>query len=586
MLAIGFISTDRPDDASELVQTAILGEGEEAGQKSFTASLFEDVLHRDLLLAVQCLGDCNSIDAAFRKQIVTKFTEVYLESQNLQFDKRAELVLKRLKGSDLEVDLVEIALNHLDHENDRKRAKAITILGVLAFSTPQIVDQILGRLADQSENVRIRVIQYFAQFGEPSPEILKRVFAFIDTEQGMVPNLVPLLFWKIKEISPEIELILGEYLRGGQFVIQLNIASWLSDSPEAAVKATWKLIERMRGIDGLEKGEAMLLIGVIGLATREVIQALVEQLEDQRSSVREYAVMALSELSDKSPGVLPILLKYLNDNDEKVRWQVVKGLGKIINLSQETGLKLIEKLNNQSRYVQTFAARSLKQLNIVSPQVAESLLGRFTGDIQEDVIHALELLWVLGVSTPRIEETLLKYVKDERGIVRKEALETLCGLNSKSKVVLDRVIVALGDQCEIVRQKAIQLVGKYQFASPEILGRLENLLASDAEKIEAEVLYTIQKLKVINEGLLKKLTEMIIDESELVGALAAFTLAQCIKSQPIHSDEIKSRILKHTFSAFQRCSRESQIRIESGLVQPGYEVLWESLWQMCEVFEV
>lgn len=59
----------------------------------------------------------------------------------------------------------------------------------------------------------------------------------------------------------------------------------------------------MRGIDGLEKGEAMLLIGVIGLATREVIQVLVEQLEDQSSAVREYAVMALNELSDQSPGI-------------------------------------------------------------------------------------------------------------------------------------------------------------------------------------------------------------------------------------------------------------------------------------------
>lgn len=69
------------------------------------------------------------------------------------------------------------------------------------------------------------------------------------------------------------------------------------------MKVTWKLIERMRGIDGLEKGEAMLLIGVIGLATREVIQVLVEQLEDQSSAVREYAVMALNELSDQSPGI-------------------------------------------------------------------------------------------------------------------------------------------------------------------------------------------------------------------------------------------------------------------------------------------
>ncbi|HMZ82107.1 MAG TPA: NACHT domain-containing protein, partial [Acidobacteriota bacterium] len=49
MLAIGFISTDRPDDASELIQIAILGKGEEAQKLGFAASPFENVLHRDLL---------------------------------------------------------------------------------------------------------------------------------------------------------------------------------------------------------------------------------------------------------------------------------------------------------------------------------------------------------------------------------------------------------------------------------------------------------------------------------------------------------------------------------------------------------
>ncbi|MBI4751567.1 MAG: hypothetical protein HY774_24055 [Acidobacteria bacterium] len=51
LLAIGYISTDRPEDASELIQTAILGKGEEAQKLGFAASLFEEVLHRDLLVA-------------------------------------------------------------------------------------------------------------------------------------------------------------------------------------------------------------------------------------------------------------------------------------------------------------------------------------------------------------------------------------------------------------------------------------------------------------------------------------------------------------------------------------------------------
>lgn len=52
-----------------------------------------------------------------------------------------------------------VALSYVDPEDDWKRATAITILEGLAFSIPQFVDQILDRLADQSETVQIRVIQ-------------------------------------------------------------------------------------------------------------------------------------------------------------------------------------------------------------------------------------------------------------------------------------------------------------------------------------------------------------------------------------------------------------------------------------------
>ncbi|HND20819.1 MAG TPA: HEAT repeat domain-containing protein, partial [Acidobacteriota bacterium] len=329
MLAIGFISTDRPDDASELIQIAILGKGEEAQKLGFAASPFENVLHRDLLYAIQCLGDCDSTESVFRKQIVNSLIEVYFESTNRQLNEKVEQTLERLKGSDLEADVVGLTLSYLEDEDDQKRAKAITILRRIEVSTPQLIDRILDKLADQNENVRIQVIVYFAQFGNPSPEVLKKVFASIDTEQGMVLNVVPLLFWKMEKLSPAIETILEAYLERGEFVVQLNIASRLSGSPEAAIRATGKLIERMKGLSGIEKGQAMLLIGVIGCATRMVIQALVEQLEDQNPAVREDAVMGLSELLGKSPDVLPILLKYLNDTNKKVRRPVVRAPGKI-----------------------------------------------------------------------------------------------------------------------------------------------------------------------------------------------------------------------------------------------------------------
>src|SRR5207237_739463 len=57
LLALGFVGLESPVEASELLETAILAEGEEAKEFGFTQSTYENLLGRDYLFALQCLGD-------------------------------------------------------------------------------------------------------------------------------------------------------------------------------------------------------------------------------------------------------------------------------------------------------------------------------------------------------------------------------------------------------------------------------------------------------------------------------------------------------------------------------------------------
>ncbi len=64
---------------------------------------------------------------------MSRLIEVYFKSTNGCLDEKVEQTLERLKGSDLEADVIGLALSHRKDEDDQKRAKAITHLGEISF---------------------------------------------------------------------------------------------------------------------------------------------------------------------------------------------------------------------------------------------------------------------------------------------------------------------------------------------------------------------------------------------------------------------------------------------------------------------
>lgn len=57
LLALGFVGLESSLEAGELLETTILAEGEEAKTLNITPSAYEDLLGRDYLFALRCLGD-------------------------------------------------------------------------------------------------------------------------------------------------------------------------------------------------------------------------------------------------------------------------------------------------------------------------------------------------------------------------------------------------------------------------------------------------------------------------------------------------------------------------------------------------
>ena len=66
---------DSPDDAADLLETAILAESEEAKELRFTPSRYEELLGRDFLFALRCLGDNIPVWPTNLKKLVKRLAD-------------------------------------------------------------------------------------------------------------------------------------------------------------------------------------------------------------------------------------------------------------------------------------------------------------------------------------------------------------------------------------------------------------------------------------------------------------------------------------------------------------------------------
>ncbi|MGH2510797.1 MAG: NACHT domain-containing protein, partial [Ktedonobacteraceae bacterium] len=78
LLALGFVGLDYPEEASELVEGAILAQGEIAEDLHFTPSPHEDLLGWDHLFALRCLGDSIPVRPRLMQHFITHLTDDYL----------------------------------------------------------------------------------------------------------------------------------------------------------------------------------------------------------------------------------------------------------------------------------------------------------------------------------------------------------------------------------------------------------------------------------------------------------------------------------------------------------------------------
>jgi HEAT repeat protein/energy-coupling factor transporter ATP-binding protein EcfA2 len=188
LLALGFVGLDSPEDAADLLETPILAEGEEAKELRFTPGQYEELLGRDFLFAIRCLGDNIPARPKVLKKLVKRLVdELLYQKGSATYSRYRQALnekLKYLTGSEGALALKSELIAALQDTDASVRSRAGESLGSLAQVSPEVLSALIDALHDSDASVRSSAAQSLAKLTQPSSEIIDVLLEAFQRDEG------------------------------------------------------------------------------------------------------------------------------------------------------------------------------------------------------------------------------------------------------------------------------------------------------------------------------------------------------------------------------------------------------------------
>jgi hypothetical protein len=194
LLGLGFVGLTSPEDATDLLEAAILAQGDEAKKLGFAQSSSEELLRRDYLFAIRCLGEQIPIRPSLERQLIERFAQELL----YQYDSVGPLLshkqelwksLEYVKGSRSARTLSSLLIKALDNSDPEVRIRAAEGLGILEQSSDEVVTALRKKLNDPNLKVRYWAAESLRQLGHVSDNVIRIFLQTLRMRESVDPTL-------------------------------------------------------------------------------------------------------------------------------------------------------------------------------------------------------------------------------------------------------------------------------------------------------------------------------------------------------------------------------------------------------------
>ncbi|MGD9100432.1 MAG: HEAT repeat domain-containing protein [Anaerolineae bacterium] len=433
-------------------------------------SLYENVLHRDLLLASRVLVDDVPLPPDLRRSLLDELLVLWRKAKYVKLQEEATTVLVALRRSTLWGEVEAAFLAAVDDENTNLRRRAVEGIGktaAVALSAddaqlhPSTLPKLLSALNDGDSRMRRAAASTLGALG--------------CRELGVLDALLSALSDENSTVRTAAARVLGVLGRGEPHVLHALLSALGDESPSVRHAVAGAL-------------------GEMGRGEPVVLSALLSTLNDGSYLVRVTAAEALGALGREEPVVLNALLSALNDEESSVRWAVAGALGELGNGEPVVLNALLSVLNDEELAVQSAAAEALGMLGRGEPDVLDALLSTMDDEDSKRRQTAIEALGALGRGEPDVLNALLATLSDEEIWVQVAAAGALKELGCGESDVLNALLSALSDEGLMMRRASAEALGSLGCGERTVLDALLSALSDEDARVRGVTAWALGEL--------------------------------------------------------------------------------------------
>lgn len=493
LLALGFVGLNSPEDAAELLETAILAEGPDAEELDFTPSPYEELLGRDYLFALRCLGDNIPAYPRLTQHLAHRLGDELLYQTGLarfsQYRCALNERLEDLKGSEIASLLIPQLFEALNDDAPEVRIRAAENLRKLEQTPNEILAVFLSALHDNDAKIRIQAVENLGKLEQPSSEVQMALLSALHDEDPKVRGQAVESLGRLEQTSPEVLTALITAFKDSDFDVNQRATKVLIGLGQVSPEIVRSFFLSTLNDTDIEpdaqnriRGSAAWGLAYLGQASPEVTDALVAVLSDTHIRVTSGAAFGLGKMGQVSPEVIKAVIAYVKSDDIQKRRNSALSLGHLKYISSEVLTTLIDALKDSDRLVRHWAAVSLGLLKQAKPEVVTALSDALHDDDPSVCASAAESLKTLDKVSHEVISTLIRVINKEKNyLYRQQTAELLGQMGQGNELTIQALWSGLSDKQSPIHADCVgalvQLSRRFPDAAPAIEKKVMQALA-------------------------------------------------------------------------------------------------------------
>lgn len=463
-------------------------------------SSYEDILHRDLLLAGRCVADDVDMSPKLRNEVVDRLVDLYIDTP---YSKLREEILRVFESSQGSLGWVRVKgklMEKVKSERENEQIKAINALTHLKITDRQVLDTVFKLVNSENDEVAHEAINVITK-------LLSRA-----TEKDLINKLLELMESKNERL--QIASVYALSRLGRQEITDKRIINKLVELIESEKEELQLAVIRSIGSPSLR--------GI--REDKRKIKKLLKLIESKNEVIQSEALYNLCRFAPPifKDKLIDEFFELIGSQSEKVRLAAAYGLSDYLwHFLDEKRIKdLFKLIDNESEKIQDAAVAALVS-TIREKRVANKILELI--DNKSEIVRVRAISAMSGyadfgivrvsyspmrVDKKKFLNKLLKALECESEQVQTAALWALIKSN-KGKRVKEKIINAFESE-----SIPLQLVGMYGLNELGIKDeRITERLLKDVEGenalIQASAGRVLEKFIEPNEEILKKLSSIL-----------------------------------------------------------------------------